>query len=293
MLLMRTKGFTLIELLVVIAIIAILAAMLLPALSRAKSRAQQTQCMSNLKQLQLCWSMYAGDNNDNLVLNAPTSSATPAGSPNLNSWIDGNVADAGFPTQPYPNGATNTAPLVAGALWNYNTSLGIYACPVDHKATIATGGGYQRARSYSMSCQMNGMRYKDPSGPWEEGEAETGTGNSAAPTPYGPLTMNTKLTTVRNPGPSGQFVFVEEGCSLDDGFFGLHVGAYSWQNWPTVRHDKGCVLSFADAHAEHWKYTASAANQSPSQGSSLSHPPSPVLLHDADLIRFWSAMGSR
>ena len=106
------RGFTLIELLVVIAIIAILAAMLLPALASAKKKAQQTQCLSNLKQLDLCWIMYAGDFDDNLVLNAPTSSTTPVGSPNLQSWITGNVANDGYYTQTDPNGATNTVPIM-------------------------------------------------------------------------------------------------------------------------------------------------------------------------------------
>lgn len=287
----RCCAFTLIELLVVIAIIAILAALLFPALAAAKRRAQETVCMNNLNQLQLCWIMYSEDNNDNLVLNAPTASSTPPDSPNLDSWIDGNVADAGFPTQTDPNGATNTAPIKQGKLWIYNKSLGIYACPADHNAKISSGGGYQRARSYSMSCQMNGMKWTGSR--WAEAEGMTGTPNSLAPRPYGPLKMNTKLSSIRNPGPSEQFVFIEEGCSLDDGVFALHVGTWSWQNWPTIRHSKGCNLSFADGHVQYWKYLASAANQSESQGSTLSKPPGPVAkIHDADLIRIWNWMGS-
>lgn len=213
------KGFTLIELLVVIAIIAILAGMLLPALSKAKAKAGATKCMNNLKQLQLCWIMYAHDHDDNLVPNFLD---------DAQAWIRGNIAAV-------PRGTTNQADIKVGKLWPYNNSLEIYTCPNDDGAKVGSRI-YKRVRNFSMSGRMNGP--------------------SAATFVNPGLPFFTKLSSINRPSPSEAFVFVdEEGSSIDDGFFAVRATIPNrgfWQNTPASRHGNAGQVSFADGHAEFW-----------------------------------------
>ena len=142
---LRHGGFTLIELLVVIAIIAILAGMLLPALGKAKTKAQGNQCMSNQRQLTLAWILYAGDHSDNLVWNDLTSDGS--------GWVRGILDYNG--ANPHNTNVANLLDPNYAKLAPYTQSAGIYKCPADRSYVISGGRRFPRVRSLSLSQAMN------------------------------------------------------------------------------------------------------------------------------------------
>ena len=237
------SGFTLIELLVVIAIIAILAAMLLPALSKAKQRAQAIACMSNNKQLGLAWTMYAGDFSDTLAINSDphvknsTVFPYPGGG---QSWITGSMDwSAGQQN-------TNTSYLVDDAhslLGGYlGRSAKVFACPAANfvSAPEAALGWTHRSRSVAMNAAVgNGYKYQDPS-------------------PFGWTAWYyaKKSTDFHTPGPSDVWLFSDEHPdSIDDAvMYDASYAVTKFIELPGTQHGGACGMAFADGHSIVYKW---------------------------------------
>jgi len=234
------RGFTLIELLVVIAVVAILAALLLPALDKSEDTAQNVACLNNLKQLTVCCHLYVLDNNDilppnNSVAFISQGTSVPTSTINGVSWLP----DTDARTEIDPSNIVN------GVLFQYNTSLAIYHCPAD-QSTLETPAGQKlpqlRWRSYNMSQSVNGYPEFYP----EISEF---------------IPSWKKFTEIRAPVPSNAFIFIDENadCILDAEFGcpplnSPYFEQGVWWDLPSSRHNQGGNLSFADGHVEHWKW---------------------------------------
>ena len=218
---MRRKiGFTLIELLVVIAIIAVLMAILMPALNRAREQGKRATCLNNLKQLTLAWIMYADGNDDNLV-NGDTGeySIHPDETPwVLKDW------EAGMTV------VQKRDAILKGALWPYVKSLKIYKCLTVSKI-VRSGSQEEILRTYSVSDSMN---CKDWSG-------------------MGAVMIKKRMDI---PNPAYRIVFLDDGGTTPSALGGwtVQVTLEQWWDPPPIRHGDGTTFSFADGHSDYHKW---------------------------------------
>ena len=247
----RVGGFTLIELLVVISIIAILAAMLLPALARAREKANTIRCMNNHRSLMLAWQMYANDNQDRLTYASDSLSNT-----NLVGWVSGRED-----FNPANRNNWDVTTLQSSPLWQYcGRSSAIFKCPSDRSYVIVSGVRFPRIRTMSMNYWLGAA-----------GSQHYGGLPGSSP-PKGTIYLKYNQITA-NPGPVGIFVFLDmRPDSVDVGNFGVCMDGYpsnpvAYRFWdlPGFVHNGGCSFSFADGHCEikKWKNSATTPALAP------------------------------
>jgi len=227
------EAFTLIELLVVIAIIAILAGMLLPALSKAKSKALEIACGNNLKQLQLSWQMYVGDNNDWMPPTSMIQSGNASWKGVEASWAVGDAIRD-----------TSTTNLARGVLFPYNQSVGIYRCPAD-KTTVEHHPELLRTRTYQSNPLLNTKFNGEETG-WFKGWVQYKAGQLTAPSQIFTFIDSHPATADSN---DFMMAFKETPAGMD-----------SWATLPGEQHRRSANLAFADGHVgpKRWAWSRKA-----------------------------------
>lgn len=212
------RAFTLIELLVVIAIIAVLMAILMPSLNRAREQGRRAVCLSNVKQLALAWTMYADENDGNLVNGAAGFSDTTSDwgkHENERAWIEVSNFNALWDEQ--------IEQIRNGALYPYLKNENVYSCPTGKRGEAIT---------YSIAFSMNAVNHS-----WSQGIKGA----------------HCKNRNEIRPNPASRFVFIDEGSMSSDAF-AVYIHQEVWFDSPPIRHGNGTNLSFADGHAEYWKW---------------------------------------
>ncbi len=237
----RKGGFTLIELLVVIAIIAILLAILMPALSRVREQGRRAVCLNHMKTLTLCWIMYADENDDRLVNGeahwAPTAAPTapvPTSGPHRGEryWVGNDCASAFMQGEQRPLDIQKQA-IRLGALFEYCKTEKVYRCPTGIRGEM---------RTYSTAYGMNGCF--DAAGTYS-GNQGVRVGST--------VLMVKRRAEIANPAPAFRLVFLDEGRITPDSY-AIHYLKPSWWDPPFVRHGDGTNVAFADGHSDYWKY---------------------------------------
>jgi prepilin-type N-terminal cleavage/methylation domain-containing protein/prepilin-type processing-associated H-X9-DG protein len=237
------EAFTLIELLVVIAIIAILMAVLMPAINRAREQGRRAVCLNHLRSLTLCWGMYADENDDRIVNGeayySPSTAAeapVPTGGPHAGEryWV-GNDCAAGYANGEQRPHDVQVAAIRAGALFPYAKAENVYRCPTGVRGEM---------RTYSTAYGMNGCF--DAAGTFI-GNVGVRVGKT--------VLMIKRRGEITVPAPAYRLVFVDEGRISPDSY-AVHYTRASWWDPPFVRHGDGTNVAFADGHADYWKYMA-------------------------------------
>lgn len=243
----RRRGFTLIELLVVIAVIAVLMAILMPALNRAREQGKRTVCMNRLKQLTLAWIMYA-DDNDGRIVNGEGGFHRLSGggqteehdNPDIveRAWV-GRGWHQNYQQGEYYPEEFQVLAVKAGALWPFCNNITAYRCPTGRPGQVIT---------YAAMDSVNG-RPNGRGDVWTGGNKVTAKGRRVK----GTTLWLKKTTDMGNPPPAMRMVYIDEGWVTPDSF-AVHYGQPRWWDDPPVRHGDGTVMSMADGHAEYLKW---------------------------------------